>query len=181
LALVRTLERWQHARNEPVIYVTFNYDTILEMAFADVLGLHITAMNDYVYADPRAQLFKLHGSIDWWRRTGFYTSTGEASRAEEEALQRLDQIDLNGEILRSRVSMGPDEKGPTGLRHEMYFPAIAIPISGKPRYETPSLHVDALSEERPRVDRLITIGWKARETRFLDLFGVCWRGRSTPI
>jgi hypothetical protein len=49
------------------------------------------------------------------------------------------------------------------------FPALAIPVESKLDFECPDEHQAALREAIPQVDKLITIGWRATETPFLEL------------
>lgn len=57
-------------RSQPKIaLVTFNYDTMIEGALAD-LKVGVGSMDSYL-ADRRFKLFKLHGSIDWVQRAYF--------------------------------------------------------------------------------------------------------------
>src|SRR5206468_4938551 len=62
--LIGYIERFRRSE-EPVILITFNYDTLIERA----LSLHFDdftfkAINDYVRR-PNYKLFKLHGSVNW--------------------------------------------------------------------------------------------------------------------
>jgi hypothetical protein len=63
------IDKWRHARNERVCFVTFNYDTMLEKDIFEVAGIDIyTTWENY-------SLFKLHGSVNWGRvvRASFET------------------------------------------------------------------------------------------------------------
>ena len=65
IELVEHLERWRVDSKESVVFVTFNYDTLLEKAIHAVVGTAFRNLDDYI-AGPMP-LFKLHGSIDWWQ------------------------------------------------------------------------------------------------------------------
>ena len=67
--LVDEIERWRAGSAQPVFYVTFNYDTMLE----DVLGpWHDSGFDEMTsYMRPQFSLFKLHGSVDWGRQVPF--------------------------------------------------------------------------------------------------------------
>ncbi|HEX6573862.1 MAG TPA: hypothetical protein VF042_02735 [Gemmatimonadaceae bacterium] len=56
-------------RGEDVLFVTFNYDTLIETAL-EVMGMKIETMSDYVAAHPY-KIIKLHGSTDWGRVVDF--------------------------------------------------------------------------------------------------------------
>ncbi len=53
-------------RGTPVVYVTFNYDQLIETALDDALGHQFHHIDDYVN-DPSRRVFKLHGSVNWRR------------------------------------------------------------------------------------------------------------------
>ena len=52
---------------EPTLFVTFNYDTMLEKAIEQELAVHFQFMGSYV-SRPDLKVFKLHGSVDWGHR-----------------------------------------------------------------------------------------------------------------
>src|SRR5258708_37217739 len=71
--LVTKLEPWRQSRSrdlshyERVAIVTFNYDTLFDDALTNLLpGFRLQSIDNYT-SDPRYQLFKLHGSANWWR------------------------------------------------------------------------------------------------------------------
>ena len=49
------------------------------------------------------------------------------------------------------------------------FPALAIPVQTKSEYECPPEHLDVLRTCIPEVSKLLVIGWRATEDRFLKL------------
>lgn len=65
--------------------------------------------------------------------------------------------------------MASVNEGHQGGVARVRLPAIAIPVEGKDGFECPYYHVERLEDLLPRVDRVLCIGWKARETDFLEL------------
>jgi hypothetical protein len=49
-----------------------------------------------------------------------------------------------------------------------YFPALAIPVEHKQRYECPQEHWRVMEEFLRQVTKLLIIGWRASESDFLD-------------
>ena len=49
------------------------------------------------------------------------------------------------------------------------FPAIAIPLLRKDRFECPEEHIDRLKEMLPKLTHLLLIGWRGVEDNFLDM------------
>jgi hypothetical protein len=68
--LLDAIERWRGPRSERVHLVTFNYDTLIDEACTSVLArFGLDSVDSYV-SDPHMQLFKLHGSTDWYEEVG---------------------------------------------------------------------------------------------------------------
>jgi hypothetical protein len=63
--LVEQIDRWTVDSKDSAVFVTFNYDTLLEKAIHAVIGKAFRQIDDFI-ADPMP-VFKLHGSIDWWQ------------------------------------------------------------------------------------------------------------------
>ena len=148
LSLLREIERLKKP-DEPVCLVTFNYDTLLEGALAD-LELGIKEMDYYTRRPTLFRLFKLHGSVNWGRVL--------ENRFPSTELQPSDQF-----VLCDPTTMRSPDIGHT------LFPAIAIPVEKKQLFECPGYMVDDLKKLLPHVTKIIVVGWRAMETYFLDL------------
>lgn len=192
--LVRTIEHWR-PDDEPVLYVTFNYDTILDQALAGEFGWdHRQGDQDTLagyLSDPRFRLFKLHGSCNWGQRTTTvspYTQYHVGStpvNAPREALIRetahLASLGVTAHFtfMDDPLQQAQDwwstvtDETPAGGVPPNFFvvPALAIPLRTKATFTCPESHVSALRELLPQVDRIITIGWKAGEPDFVAMLG----------
>lgn len=51
------------------------------------------------------------------------------------------------------------------------FPALSIPIEKKDAFACPDEHIASLAEATPEITRIITIGWRATELKFLNMLG----------
>lgn len=163
--LLDQIERWRYESGEEVCLVTFNYDTMLDKACADV-GLRPRGLAEYV-SGKNYKLFKLHGSINWGRSLKLPLDI--LPDMEPQAL--ADQIiaraaDLKFYSAWGFVSQPPAPNYSTKLAE---CPAIAIPVENKSEFECPPGHVAALKQCLPRVTRMLTIGWRAMEEHFLKL------------
>lgn len=49
------------------------------------------------------------------------------------------------------------------------FPAIAIPVERKDSFECPAEHLDVLRALIPTTTRLLVVGWRATEGRFVQM------------
>ena len=168
LSLLREIERLNKA-DHPVCLVTFNYDTLLEGALAD-LGLGIKEMDDYTRRPTLFRLFKLHGSVDWGRRVEVAFPANLNPGNSHAALKYLVEHGSEGKITNHFSRCDPSTMRPPGEPDTpALFPAIAIPVEKKQVYECPEYMVDDLNKLLPQVTKIIVVGWRARETHFLDL------------
>ena len=170
---------WSESTGTPVCYVTFNYDTLLEQAFADAHIHQFASMDTYV-SSAHLKLIKPHGSIDWIRLlsdAGSY-SANEAQRSshgiddhrgatflienpppDSEYTGEFDKVKHHSGIaaVNSTVHVGA--------------PAIALPVQYKPNslLVLPDTHRQALEESFTAATKLLVIGWRASEIHFLDI------------
>src|SRR5574341_119520 len=149
---------------EPVCLVTFNYDRLLDRALADE-GIVLDGLPKYIASDT-FKLFKLHGSVDWWREVDTPIANiqdRKIAAIEEELIQRAADLDISQ---RYRV-LG---NRPTGrLPGVALYPAIAIPVETKRSFECPNDHLVSLQQHLARVTKVLIIGWRGTEEHFLCL------------
>jgi hypothetical protein len=168
--LVDRIERLVARGEHPVLYVTFNYDTLLERAISDTVIQGFPAINAYI-SYQRRTLIKLHGSVNWRRKTdGLLAplSGGQPQQNAEWLMDRFENIRLTREY-------------EVGLWHQfiirqpVFLPAIAVPTEHKAigDFELPEEHLNALRELLPRVDQVLVIGWRGHEDHFWELWHEC--------
>jgi hypothetical protein len=183
--LVRSIESWRAAQggSEQVAYVTFNYDTLLDQALSGVYGWspidsgEDRGLQGYLRGDPRFLLFKLHGSSDWAEIT--FEQTTDALPLDRDTTGqvkgRLLQLANRGAVATTgAIRMGSDrawrfEWAQTTSDGQFYtIPAISLPLGIKSAFGCPGGHVQFFDRVWPKVDRILTIGWKAAEPHFLE-------------
>ena len=159
---LRELDRWRGAFNQKVCLVTFNYDTMLDQELQTLLHEPIKEMGDY--AQENYSLIKLHGSINWGRKTvGLDHSIASQPNLVIEAAWARFEISNEYRIVTQHPMTGlPNEPG-------VLFPAISIPVVNKDEFSCPETHVRFLMEMLPKVTKIITIGWRATEANFLTM------------
>jgi hypothetical protein len=173
------LLNWQAESQEDVALVTFNYDTLLDRAFASALGFNPARfpspnLESYIERGPFS-LFKPHGSVDWARllENSDDTLTPEGIRGQHDLIAVADRL-----VSTDRFEINSYGNAWHSLQHESHqlaMPALAIPVNTKTQFECPPGHIQRLREIIPTVTRLLTIGWRGSEESFLDL----WR-TTTP-
>ena len=146
---------------EAVALVTFNYDTLLEDALSAV-KLHANTLSDYIAHDYK--VFKLHGSVNWAHPI---KTAIDAERhfwsVFAEKVSRAAELEISEEIqmIQSHLLSGPEQSP--------LYPAIAIPLEEKIKFECPPEHVEELRNLLPEITRFLIVGWRATEAPFLEL------------
>jgi hypothetical protein len=163
--LVDLIEQWRLSRSERVCYVSFNYDTLLEDAIETVHHLKINSFD--AYRHPAFQVVKPHGSINWSRRAN--ASPTDLQDGWSQYLFRAEH-----EIQSSLVFGAPDSHVFEDSNGYGTLPAIALPLDTKRAFECPPDHMEDLRKAVSEADRILTIGWRAFEPHFADL----WKDRS---
>lgn len=151
---------------DEVIYITLNYDILLDSVLAARRPLEV--FDDYVSSETRWALIKPHGSITWGRRiiqdgamTGWRFHDPPAEFEQDEALDHSWTTDLTGLRRRSGTS-----------REGSYYPAISVPLGpGIKSFNCPSVHLEWLAARLAAADAidLLTIGYSGTDRDVLDL------------
>ena len=173
---VGLLDQIRHSTQEATCLVTFNYDTLLEEALHIYCGMDFKVMDDYIAA-PDFKLFKVHGSQDWGRHVqgGHMAALGNKDSTpwanEAKMIEHVDTLGISQTYSVIHRNYGARWSGPP------LYPALAIPMTDKEDFECPPGHLQALSQLMPKIDKIITIGWRGRERHFLKLLrGVSIKG-----
>lgn len=162
--LLDAIRRWREESSEKVCFVTFNYDTMLEEAMQQVLGMRFDdrgpfkgVLPSYI-SNPSYQLIKLHGSVDW----GLEVSFPERPRSPQDLFEHAAELEVSNRFVKadSNIHFG---NGVYGL------PALAIPVENKSEFVCPEPHRDVLVASLPSVTKVIAIGWRATEQNFLGM------------
>ena len=177
LLLVDEIEKWRSQRGVGVAYVTFNYDTLLEKALESDRSFAFSTMDDYVRDE--SPVFKLHGSINWWRRV--LDSNGPPAVPLSHAADVLSRED---EILVGEAEYVVDVLSrEDGVAVPPVVPAVSLPAVTKSDQDfvCPASHLDQLRELLPTATHVLVIGWRGRESHFYDLWKGCYRsGEKNP-
>lgn len=147
-----------------VCFVTFNYDTLLEIALAGI-GVQIPNIAAYV-SIPKYQLFKLHGSTNWQRCVLARNTTINISAepGDDELLYSSPNFDHDSVVNK----IGDPFQTLSPVRYYAY-PALAIPTVSKSSFICPDEHIRILKEFIPKVTRILIVGWRGAERHFLEM------------
>jgi hypothetical protein len=156
-----------------VVFVSFNYDLLLEDACQRHFGFDPWSMDGYL-ANPRMRILKPHGSVQWQRRFSDLTPTSSRRRADEKAIRCHSQPDPAVEI----DPIDKTESGSLGPIFTPGIPALALPIADKCDFIWPKSHANVMESLQGEVSRVLTIGWRGAERHFLDLLRPIVRSNS---
>lgn len=164
--LLYDIALWSREPEErlPVLYVTFNYDTLLEEGCRRAYDVVCDDFPLYV-SDPRFKVFKAHGSVNWWRHVSDAGGFKQALR-HAATLRWTDTYTAVG------LGMIPD---PIGVEADV-VPAIAVPTAAKYSFECPPDHLRQLQEHIAGVTQALVIGWQGAEQHFLKMWRVAHPG-----
>ena len=143
--LLEVIETWRSDNGEQVAIVTFNYDTLINQALFALTGLHFRTFESMVQ-DPRYQLYKVHGCINWYHR-----------------LHNWKQIQVGSQE-------NPQWGGFLEGEESDSVPAIAVPTVHKSGFECPENHLFRLKHDLKEIDRLLVIGWRGADQHFIDFW-----------
>jgi hypothetical protein len=158
---------------ESVLFVTLNYDVILDQRLA-LQGGDIRSMDDYAREDRNWALIKLHGSVNWARAVNVpglksVTVDSRMAIAFAELGEELEQA-IDPEIhLRQIADMQEfryDAKIPI-----LFFPALSAPLGSEDELVCPPSHVEFLSQKLRSADglNLLVIGYSGLDQEVLRL------------
>jgi len=161
--LLDRISTWRHETDEPVVMVTFNYDRLLDRTVEAQVG-DWTLTDFQSYTSRRDwRLFKLHGSVGWSRVVKGWE--GVDPEKPNDIIAQTGGVDFDRGELRPFPWLYAVDKGETAVA----APGLAVPTTLKQRFQCPTDHVDEFASEVGRIDRLLTIGWRAAEPHVLEL------------
>jgi hypothetical protein len=160
----------QALRLGDVIFVTLNYDTILD----DVLSTYapLTSIQSYVDHGRGWSLIKLHGSVNWGRRI--------QDREFNESYIYNPPADLR-KVVKRDIELRPRRPGLDRLRRDSasprypaqwYYPALSVPVGGdEDLLNVPASHKAFLRRQLADADAVdvLVIGYSANDEEVLSL------------
>lgn len=171
LLMVDQIAAWQRRSQQPVLFVTFNYDTMLEDALARTLPgwdqdlVRVMSRTDF-------NLFKPHGSISWGRRASLpdrlMLRAKNSDDIQRTMCRRYSELFVSDEFVLRR----PNEYVRGGSEAPLLFPAIAIPVERKAHFECPPEHRGRFERLVAGTTRLVVVGWRATEQHFTEILQV---------
>jgi SIR2-like protein len=164
---------WTHGRKgDPVIFVTFNYDVLLDGALGQIDVKVGESLESYT-ENPQYRLIKPHGSVNWFHKVPVPNRSAHPYYMQivpglaKEELKAADGFFIAPE--------GSDIDDIDGI------PALSIPVAKKTNFEMPREHLAVLKEAIPQVTHLLIIGWRGNEQHFVALLRALDRERLASL
>lgn len=161
--------------NDEVYFISFNYDLLLEKAFEKkILRRKINSIDDYIN-HSKIKIIKPHGSCNWARRIKKITRRSESDPTLHKRLysspsimiQDKNSFEYDSSIEITHYSqLDKFSRVKKGYMH--YMPQIILPLKTKSNFIIPENHKSILEDGLKRADKILTIGWKAGEMKFLQ-------------
>ena len=160
--LVGELERWRDNTGARILYVTFNYDTLLEDAIHRELQTVFETMERYL-SDDRS-IIKVHGSWNWKR-----VAAGDVPKIEGQGPYYKAVIEAGAQLVPTPIYHVIANAQQVDLDGSVLLPAVAIPVLRKDasEFNCPPDHMDCLREWLKDVSAALVVGWHGAEEHFL--------------
>lgn len=166
---------------DDALFLTLNYDTLLDSRFAEYTPLVSGDRDWYVSADSRWSLIKLHGSVNWGWRLDLLETHESLSRGGRDTYNKVidDYVEAqqlpafeNDRLEVFAVGQNLDKtRWDTSIETAVYYPALALPLGPGDELVCPSTHLEVASETLKRMDGLniLVIGYSGLDERVLQL------------
>lgn len=167
-------------RFSDVLFVTLNYDTLLDNVLAAYSPL--STLEDYVAFPREWALYKLHGSVNWGQPVAFtpdnYLYDDYLNGYLSELGRRRRPLELNSI---SPIVRLPDSESLSSYRVSeggLTYPALSAPLGPDDEIRCPAPHVESLRQRLTQQDglMLIVIGYSGIDNEVLKLF---WDSHNT--
>ena len=180
---------------EHIVFVNFNYDTLVETTLRKSLQYRFNTFNDYVdYRNRKLLLFKPHGSCNWVRKFDpaivqhLYKNYNVNSRRI--LSQLLNKANISFDVLNRYLNPEFEILDYDEVKHAcaddyknniLYLPQLVIPIREKDEFVMPSNTVDYMDYFLSNITDILVIGWKGGEEKFQQLLSRKLAGKTPSI
>ncbi len=158
-------------KDEGIIIVNFNYDTLLDNELESELGLKYVNMEDYIKRGNKLLYLKPHGSVNWvwFFKERLTLRTQYHQRLHELLIDRdysFHQIKL---LLESKITHAGSVEFLAKYNNIVdYLPAILIPYSRKDSFVVPEQQKFDFTMSISNIDEILVVGWKGQEDEFTN-------------
>lgn len=153
-------------KTDHVLFLTMNYDTLLELPLSQSSheAIDFSKHKDYI-SDPKWTLAKIHGSTNWYRAFNSFQVVHNSEDYVRNLKQQSINLPLGDEIVMFPI---PGHQkivdGATPL-----YPAITVPVDGKYDLNCPPEILSKAKEFLADCNNYLIIGTSGRDQDLLDL------------
>jgi hypothetical protein len=152
-------------RFDRVLYLSLNYDTLLDQALSTLYSHRFSSMQSYVWPEGCA-LVKLHGSVNW----GYAIETSVQGNELAGYLTALAALEAEPGVNDERaleIIGGHSDRLRDG---KLFYPAIAVPVQGKSGFVCPITHADYARAFVRKCTTFLVLGCQLLDQDVRDLF-----------
>jgi hypothetical protein len=153
-----------------ILFLTLNYDLLLDNALARFEDHSFGSMQDYVPQNRNWALVKAHGSVNWGRPL----LNGSLAAANPDAalgsLAESPNLSSETEIIRGSRGLLGFSEGQRVSQGKLLFPALAIPTRGEKDFQCPREHVRGAKKFVEECANFLFIGFSGLDPHVLGLF-----------
>ena len=149
---------------DEILYITTNYDLFLEKVLADLYDAKFNTMEDYISQGRGRLLIKIQGSSTWGRKLQ------NAMVKSTNAVDIVDSVQDDGLQLATTIEVlkGYQDNARV-MENNLFYPALAVPTSGKSDFVCPEAHLDLLQALVADCRNFLVVGFSALDAHVLKL------------
>jgi hypothetical protein len=180
---------------EHVVFVNFNYDTLVETTMKKSFQYRFDNVNDYVdYQKRRLLLFKPHGSCNWVRKFNPAIAQHLDKSYNINSCRILSQLlhkaNISFDILNQYLNLDFEILDYDEVIHAcpddykeniLYLPQLIFPIKEKDEFVMPSGSVGYMDYFLSNITNILIIGWKGAEENFQQLLSQKLKDKTPSI
>jgi hypothetical protein len=153
-----------------VLFLTLNYDLLLDNALARFEDHSFGSIQDYVTENRKWALIKAHGSVNWGRPLLNGTLAGANPDAALGSLVESPNLSSETKIIqgsRGLLGFSGERRVSQG---RLLFPALAIPTRGEKDFACPKEHIRQVKKFVEECTSFLFIGFSGLDPHVLELF-----------
>ena len=150
---------------DEVLFLTLNYDTLLEIPLSRNFGTDFNGENNYIENKEWA-LVKLHGSVNWYKQ---FTSYQFQEANDREYFGILKRSALPLPLAKDFTFVSMRDHAYKYVGNAPVYPAITVPVDGKYDLNCPESHLEKAKEFLSDCHNYLIVGTSGRDKDLLDL------------
>ena len=175
--------RYTLEMNEDILFVSFNYDLLLDFALEKTLNRRLNKIETYL--ESRIKYIKPHGSCNWFRDLvhiiGANSVRSFTGSDPGLFIDKLYQNSVQSGLIEKELEKEIVVKNYFNENGEYGIPQLLIPLKDKDEFILPDSHLRYLEQSLFTVDEVLIIGWKGTEVNFLRLLEKHLKGKDVKI